>query len=1226
MDTPPFFVDLLCNGTSFTNALVDSGCCCHAIVSESYATSLRTPRINIKPRILREAATKQRTIRHLTYLTVDVGGYAHRIWAYVVPQLNQQVILGKGWMQKNGVVHDAAAHRLAIGKADGMTIWEYGYEPSNERTRSIAEAKQVSAYVMDAMSRRRRRRTPGTSVFSVTIHDINKALAPKKVLTNEEVKALLPTQYHEWLTVFLPDEGTKLPPHREGADHAINLTKDAQGNDAQVPWGPLYGMTRDELLVLRKTLTELLDAGYIRASSSPAGAPVLFVKKSGGGLRFCVDYRRLNALTVADRYPLPLIKETMSNLTNARWFTKLDVRAAFYKLRIKEGDEWKTAMRTRFGLFEWLVTPFGLAGAPATFQRYVNSILRPHLDVCCTAYLDDILIYTDGTKDDHEAKVKQILSLLEAAGLYLDINKCEFAVKTTRYLGFIITAGVGVSMDPEKVKAIQDWEPPTTVRGVRGFLGFANFYRHFIKDFTEVVEPLLRLTKKTSTFEWGSEQEAAFEKLKLLFLREPCLAQWDPDRDTVVEADCSGYALGGCLSQRNEHGILLPVAHYSRRLTAAECNYEIHDKELLAVISCLRAWEPELKSTANPFIILTDHKNLSHFMTKKRLSERQVRWSDTMEEYRFRLHYREGARHERPDALSRRDQDRPRGLTDERYTGRFRQLLREEWLSSSFPRPDADTEAPKPETTALPIVIRDVVLPAGNEVFADEELQRLWEAALEYDRAYPTLHAAVKGNARALPPNLRYNGDPLKVAVTDCTVDQDGLLRFRGRTWIPEWEPLQTRLIQRVHDSRLTGHPGRDQTYGLLSRDYFWPKMQGMVRRFVRNCDTCGRKNIWRHRTKGLLRPLPVPERFWSELSIDFETDLPQKNPDRDPAYLMVITDRLSKAIHLEAMYTMEAEACAERFIQCHWRYHGFPAAITSDRGANWVGRFWTRLCELTRIEQRLSTAYHPQTDGSTERANQEVQAYIRAFAALAQYDWVEQLPAAMLALNNRDSTVTGISPFFAQHGFHVSPIEEIKKSPVPERDPRAAAERFIQRLKDATDLAQVAMAAAQQSMEDAANKKRSPAERFAEGDLVWLSLKNMTPEGPSRKFSWLHAKYRITKIISPHVVELNVPRGVHNKFHVDLLMRAATDPLPSQDVTDHQPPPLLEGPTPEESEWLVERILEAAKKKRRGRGAPIDMVKVKWVGYDEPTWEPRYNFQETEALERFENGSGATT
>ncbi|KAI1006367.1 hypothetical protein K3495_g1853 [Podosphaera aphanis] len=235
-------------------------------------------------------------------------------------------------------------------------------------------------------------------------------------------------------------------------------------------------MSRDKLLVLRKTVSDHLDKGWTRASASPGGALVLFVKKPGGGLRFCVDYRALNLITEKDRYPLQLIKETLRSISKSTWITKVDVRAAFHKLGVREGDEEKTAFCTRFGSFEWLVTSFGLQGAPAAFQRYVNETLGDYLDVYCTAYLDDYLIYIKESLEDHWERVQAVFKLLKNAGLKLDPKNCKFEVKSTKQLSLVISLGEGIIVDPEKIGAVKSWSPPASVKGVRSFLGLANFY------------------------------------------------------------------------------------------------------------------------------------------------------------------------------------------------------------------------------------------------------------------------------------------------------------------------------------------------------------------------------------------------------------------------------------------------------------------------------------------------------------------------------------------------------------------------------------------------------------------------------------------------------------------------------------------------------------------------------------------------------------------------------
>ena len=284
----------------------------------------------------------------------------------------------------------------------------------------------------------------GHQVFAVSLKEIEEALRDKQVI---DPAKKLPLEYHDYLDVFLKAAVDKLPPHRD-YDHSIQLKP-----DAVPPFSPLRGMSREELVVLLKYLKDNLSTGFIRASSSAAAAPVLFVKKPEGGLRFCVDYRALNKLTVKNRYPLPLIKETLDRLSGAKWFTKIDIIAAFNKLRIKEGEEWKTAFKTRYNLFEYLIMSFRLCNGPASFQHFINDVMRDYLNIFCTAYLDDILVYSKTLKE-HKRHVRQVLQKLRETGIQADISKCEFHVAEVLYLGLIVGKGV-IKMDPVKVSAIR---------------------------------------------------------------------------------------------------------------------------------------------------------------------------------------------------------------------------------------------------------------------------------------------------------------------------------------------------------------------------------------------------------------------------------------------------------------------------------------------------------------------------------------------------------------------------------------------------------------------------------------------------------------------------------------------------------------------------------------------------------------------------------------------------
>ena len=486
-------------------------------------------------------------------------------------------------------------------------------------------------------------------------------------VTADDAKRRLPAEYRDLFQAFLSTDANTLPPHRS-YDHKIEVVP-----GGKLPCARNRPLSPMELRVLKRWLDDNLAKGFIRPSKSGVASPVLLAQKPGGGVRICVDYRGLNNVTLKSRYPIPLIRETLDAICKAEIFTKLDVIAAFNRVRVAEGHEWLTAFVTRFGLYESLVTPFGLQGAPATFQYYVNDILYDLLDDCVTAYLDDILICSTN-KRDHVRQVREVLKRLADAGLQVDLDKCEFHTTKTKYLGLVIKPG-RIEMDPTKVEAVVGWEAPTTKKQLQRFLGFANFYRRFIKDFSGVARPLYDLTKLTADWTWHPIHQQAFEALKDSFVTAPALRIYDWERPAVVEVDASNWSAGGTLLQPGDGGELHPVAYFSSKHSAQECNYDIYDKELLAVVKALEEWRPELEGAAQRFDIVTDHKNLQTFATTKQLSPRHMRWSEFLSRFNFRVVYRPGAANARPDALSRKPEHMPADEADDRLRNRRRALI-----------------------------------------------------------------------------------------------------------------------------------------------------------------------------------------------------------------------------------------------------------------------------------------------------------------------------------------------------------------------------------------------------------------------------------------------------------------------------------------------------------------------------------------------------------------------
>jgi len=375
-----------------------------------------------------------------------------------------------------------------------------------------------------------------------------------------------------------------LPPKRPEFDHAIDVLP-----DSEIPAGKVYRMSPLELSELKRQLTEYLDKGWIRVSTSEYAAPILFAKKADGSLRLCVDYRGLNKITKKVQFPLPNIDTLLDSFAGSTVFTALDLAQGYHQLRVKEDDIHKTAFKTQFGLFEFCVMPFGLTNAPATFQRVMTHISKPHVNSFVFVYLDDILIFSRN-EDEHLKHLEKVFSLLEQNDFRLRLDKCFFAKDKLNYLGHTISSA-GLQPESSKIEAVKSWPKPQSVTQVQQFLGFCNFYRRYVKNFSRIAEPLYALTRKTTTgFSWSAKCNAAFELLKQKLCTAPVLLvpTTGPSSQFVVTTDASKYALGAVLLQKDETGKLRPCAYYAKTLKPEQTPYPTYDLEMLAVVCAVQ--------------------------------------------------------------------------------------------------------------------------------------------------------------------------------------------------------------------------------------------------------------------------------------------------------------------------------------------------------------------------------------------------------------------------------------------------------------------------------------------------------------------------------------------------------------------------------------------------------------------------------------------------------------
>jgi hypothetical protein len=389
----------------------------------------------------------------------------------------------------------------------------------------------------------------------------------------------------------------------------------------------------------------MIQQGIVRRSDSAFSSPVLLVKKADGSWRFCVDYRALNALTVKDAFPIPVVDELLDELNGAHFFTKLDLRSGYHQVRMRAEDVHKTAFRTHDGLYEFLVMPFGLCNAPATFQALMNEVLRPYLRRFVLVFFDDILIYSSSWAD-HLRHLRAVLASLRQHRLFVKRSKCAFGVPSVGYLGHIISAD-GVAMDPAKVQAIHDWPQPRSPRAVRGFLGLAGYYRKFVHNYGAIAAPLTALLKKEG-FTWNDDAAAAFTALKAAVTSAPVLALPDFTKPFVVECDASTYGFGAVLLQEAH-----PLAFFSRPVAPRHRSLAAYERELIGLVLAVRHWRPYL--WGRRFTVRTNHYSLKYLLDQRLATIPQHHWVGKLLGFDFVVEYKSGATNTVADALSRRD-------------------------------------------------------------------------------------------------------------------------------------------------------------------------------------------------------------------------------------------------------------------------------------------------------------------------------------------------------------------------------------------------------------------------------------------------------------------------------------------------------------------------------------------------------------------------------------------
>ncbi|WVZ51991.1 hypothetical protein U9M48_003087 [Paspalum notatum var. saurae] len=820
---------------------------------------------------------------------------------------------------------------------------------------------------------------------------------------------------------------------------------------------------------------------------------------------------------------------------------RIDLRSGYHQLKIHPSDIPKTAFTTKYGLYEYTVMSFGLTNAPAYFMQLMNSVFMDYLDKFVVVFIDDILIYSK-TEAEHEEHLR-----LREHKLYAKFSKCEFWIDEVRFLGHVVSKG-GIAVDPSKVSTVTNWKVPEIPKEVRGFLDLAGYYRRFIENFSRIAKPITSLLEKDAKFRWTNAQQATFDELKKRLTTAPVLTLPDQQKKFIVYCDASRDGLGCVLMQEGK-----VIAYASRQLRKHELNYPTHDLELAVVVHALKIWHHYLYEQRCE--IYTDHKSLKYIFTQNELNMRQRRWLELIKDYDMEIHYHPGKANVVADALSRKS-----------YANMALGFMMPHELCEEFERLSLGflhhTTAAAFE--AEPTLEQEIREHQKN----DEKLQKIREL-LKSGKA----------------PHFRK--------------DEQGTLWYKNRICVPNVDSIRKLILSEAHDTAYSIHPGSTKMYYDLKERFWWYGMKHAVAEYVAICDTCQRVKAEHQRPVGLLQPLKVPEWKWEEITMDFIVGLPRTQKGYNSIW--VVVDRLTKVAHFIPVNTTYSGAkLAELYISRIVCLHGVPKRIIFDRGSQFTSRFWEQLHNSLDTKLRFSTAYHPQTDGRTERTNQILEDMLRACAIQYGTSWDKCLPYAEFSYNNSYQASLKKSPFEALYGKRCrTPLfwNQIGEKQVFGPDIIQDAEQQLRIVQENLRVAQ----SRQRSYTDVRRRDLS----FKVDDHVYLKV---SPMRGIRKFNMkgkLAPRYigpfKILEKKGEVAYRLELPpslSGVHDVFHVSQLKKCLR-------VPEEQAP--LEGLEVQEDLTYTEhpvKILDTSE--RNTRNKKIKMCRVQWSHHTEAeaTWE----------------------
>lgn len=979
------------------------------------------------------------------------------------------VILGYDWMRTVNAKMNYDAKRLEFTLTCG-------------KTSEIRAKNEINDVLMTKKRLKKEfRRKEIDEVFMVEFANVNIELN----VTEKSERKLMDTKLKEVIESFpgVYPEQAKLTGLPEARKRLKNPAMIIDTGDATPRKSRYYNMGADDLEELKRQLKVLIDSKLIRPSQSPWGSPVLFVKKKNGSKRLVIDYRKVNAITRSDSYPLPRIQDNLDQLGGAKIFTTLDATSGFHQNPLHEDDIPKTAFHTRYGSYEFMVTPFGLKNSPSAFQRLMNEVLGELLDKCCVCYMDDILIYSRDL-EEHIKHVEMVSKRLEEYGIQINMNKSKFAQNEVLYCGFKIKEGI-TTVDPAKISVITEWPVPQNVSAVRSFLGFVGYYRRYICNFSGIAAPLTDLTKKNSPWKWTILEQTAFNRLREALISAPVLRTPDSSKAFVIVVDAGPKAVGGILMQEFDDG-MHPIAYEYHRLTTTEEKYSQYEREFLGLLNGLRKWRHYFQG--KKLIVKTDNKGIVQLL--RTMNDPHYRIARWLEEYEMWS----------PDI---------------------------EFVSGKENIADIPSRLDIPYLNDLPI--SDYEVDRGLEVNVILRSDTL-DMDIDEDLDWPLFIAHYLLEDCWLENMSESVIEKCKKELENFTFKDDKFMRIcTNKLDMVHYLPAKDRseTMKRFHDG--LGHLKYASVIDLLKRRFWWSGMDRDFKEFISSCERCqldsSSNSVF---SKPLPRPLPsvgIPFERWGIDSVG-----PLTETKRGNKHIITAIDYATRWVVAKPVKTVSDETIAS-FLYGLIIQYGSPYELISDRAKVNLSKSIKNFESKNRIKHLASTPYHPQTNGMVERMHSMLGHALTTLTNGKSERWDEYLPQTLFALRTRTHAVTKYSPFYLLYGVHprlpgdtdpprsdMMPLDEVER--MEERN------EFVARNMDELGLARGAAYLRSKAQAERIIRKHNLDENssdyyFKPGD--WVKMKNHNYS--KFEYDW-KGPYMIDQIGFPGTYWIKKPNG----------------------------------------------------------------------------------------------------